>query len=121
MDNIKKYIESYLLKLGFNDQNAFNATQELMTYALQDTYAKLLDEEKLKVLVQAMIDKDEAKILEINKDIPAQEFNAAFIENIKHNLSLFVQEMITQMPAQYHEQMEEKLKGLNMELNNAAE
>ena len=118
MENIKKYLESYLLKLGFNDSNASSATSELISYALEDTYAQLLDEDKLNEVVQAMANMDEEKILEINKGIDASRFNGAFLENIKRNLSLFIEQMIKQMPEQYHEQMETKLKSLEVELNN---
>jgi len=121
MENIKKYLESYLLKLGFNDANAASGASQLITLALEDTYAELLEEEKLTEIVQAMADMNEQKILEINKGIEASKFNDTFLEMIKKNLSLFVQEMIKQMPEQYHEQMEAKLKSLELELNETSD
>ena len=121
MENIKKYLESYLLKLGFNDANAASGASQLITLALEDTYAELLEEEKLTEIVQAMADMNEQKILEINKGIEASKFNDTFLEMIKKNLSLFVQEMIKQMPEQYHEQMEAKLKSIELELNKTSD
>jgi hypothetical protein len=121
MENIKKYLESYLLKLGFNDANAASGASQLISLALEDTYAELLEEQKLKEVVQAMAEMNEQKILEMNKGIEASKFNDTFLEMIKKNLSLFVQEMIKQMPEQYHEQMEAKLKSLELELNETSD
>lgn len=121
MENIKKYLESYLLKLGFNDANATDGASQLISYALEDTYSQLLNEDKLKEVTEAMAAMDEEKILEINKGIEASKFNDTFIENIKKNLSLFIIEMIKQMPEQYHTQMESKLKEIELELNQTSD